>query len=79
MIDTVTQTLNNTKSKKPLNFHQFLPGPINVSKPGECPAVPEDSVGVCAQLCEDDSSCTDSQKCCSNGCGTACQKPGEGA
>ncbi|XP_072039204.1 uncharacterized protein [Amphiura filiformis] len=44
-------------------------------KLGECPEVTADAVGICVQGCDDDSSCTGTQKCCSNGCGTGCVDP----
>ena len=47
-------------------------------KPGECPAVPDGVVGICVQQCNTDESCTEFQKCCSNGCGTICVDPTPG-
>lgn len=45
------------------------------SKPGECPDVPEGTVGICVQECDSDSGCPDNKKCCSNGCGNVCTDP----
>ncbi|XP_030837519.1 prestalk protein isoform X2 [Strongylocentrotus purpuratus] len=41
---------------------------------GSCPVgnVPRGLLGLCAELCTDDSSCAANQKCCSNGCGHEC-------
>ncbi|XP_038060820.1 cysteine-rich motor neuron 1 protein-like isoform X2 [Patiria miniata] len=40
---------------------------------GECPTVTDSAgFGVCVELCDHDGNCTDTQKCCSNGCGHAC-------
>ncbi len=41
-------------------------------KPGLCPSVSIETVGVCAESCYDDYACPDDQKCCSNGCGHSC-------
>ncbi|CAG2200677.1 unnamed protein product [Mytilus edulis] len=44
-------------------------------KPGFCPPVPKDSVGVCVEYCSSDDTCPGEQKCCSNGCGHFCSVP----
>ncbi|RNA27619.1 Kunitz Bovine pancreatic trypsin inhibitor domain [Brachionus plicatilis] len=41
-------------------------------KPGKCP-VP--GIGICVEMCKDDSGCENDLKCCSNGCGHTCTKP----
>lgn len=45
-------------------------------KPGVCPNI-EGMIGICVELCSDDSDCNGTQKCCSNGCGHVCMKPGK--
>ena len=40
-----------------------------------CPAVRADTAGICEHECSLDSECTDSKKCCYNGCGHTCQPP----
>ncbi|XP_070557411.1 balbiani ring protein 3-like [Ptychodera flava] len=47
-------------------------GPLECDKPGTCPAVQSDSVGICAELCDYDHDCDGEEKCCSNGCGHVC-------
>jgi hypothetical protein len=37
-------------------------------RPGTCPPVDPDSVGICAESCTSDSDCLDRQKCCQNSC-----------
>ena len=48
-------------------------------KKGECPlvkpAIPID--GICPEECGYDIDCPDDLKCCSNGCGHVCMKPGK--
>ncbi|XP_033634885.1 uncharacterized protein LOC117296122 isoform X1 [Asterias rubens] len=41
-------------------------------KPGLCPKVSIETVGICEESCYDDYACPDDQKCCSNGCGHSC-------
>lgn len=41
-------------------------------KPGRCPKVTGDQVGVCVEKCSSDDKCPEHQKCCSNGCGHLC-------
>nr|XP_022324862.1 neurogenic locus notch homolog protein 4-like isoform X2 [Crassostrea virginica] len=55
------------------NLGTCCPRPIN--KPGACPVVSTDTVGICVQECSDDSVCAGDLKCCSNGCGHTCQNP----
>ncbi|XP_022109246.1 prestalk protein-like [Acanthaster planci] len=45
-----------------------------VVRPGVCPvgSLPEGVNGICVDMCQDDSECSDNQKCCSNGCGLVC-------
>ncbi|XP_053408333.1 whey acidic protein-like [Mercenaria mercenaria] len=43
------------------------------SKPGRCPR--PTGIGICVELCTDDSSCHGRRKCCSNGCGHTCERP----
>ena len=40
-----------------------------------CPAVRDDTVGICVHECSLDRECLDSKKCCYNGCGHTCQPP----
>nr|AOY33895.1 antistasin/WAP-like serine protease inhibitor [Stichopus monotuberculatus]AOY33896.1 antistasin/WAP-like serine protease inhibitor [Stichopus monotuberculatus] len=40
--------------------------------PGTCPALADDAVGSCVNLCDNDADCSSSHKCCSNGCGYTC-------
>ncbi|XP_071805737.1 uncharacterized protein [Asterias amurensis] len=39
---------------------------------GLCPSVSEDTVGICIESCQHDGNCTETQKCCTNGCGHQC-------
>ncbi|XP_069140172.1 uncharacterized protein [Argopecten irradians] len=39
---------------------------------GSCPVIASDTVGTCAKECFYDGECTQTEKCCSNGCGTSC-------
>ena len=51
-----------------------LTGDVSVnSKPGMCPHVSADTVGICVEECSSDSQCSGDLKCCSNGCGHTCQ------
>ncbi|XP_070578362.1 uncharacterized protein [Ptychodera flava] len=45
------------------------------SKPGSCPAVEADTVGICVDVCTGDVTCPGTKKCCPNGCGHTCQEP----
>ena len=45
------------------------------AKPGNCPALDPNTVGICVNMCEDDRDCSGAQKCCSNGCGQTCVNP----
>ncbi|XP_033109473.1 fibrillin-1-like isoform X4 [Anneissia japonica] len=53
----------------------FEPPEILVIKEGSCPVVSGDTVGICVQMCDADSDCDGTKKCCSNGCGHACMEP----
>lgn len=44
-------------------------------KEGQCPYLIPMQSETCDYECADDSDCTDSNKCCSNGCGTQCVEP----
>ncbi|XP_021086759.1 WAP four-disulfide core domain protein 18-like isoform X2 [Mesocricetus auratus] len=44
-------------------------------KPGACPKLPPDAVGICVEQCSGDGSCPGKMKCCSNGCGHVCKHP----
>ncbi|XP_053408353.1 WAP four-disulfide core domain protein 3-like, partial [Mercenaria mercenaria] len=46
------------------------------SKPGRCPR--PSGIGICVELCTDDSICHRRRKCCSNGCGHTCALPAGG-
>ncbi|CAC5359127.1 unnamed protein product [Mytilus coruscus] len=48
---------------------------ITKTKPGFCPLVPQDTVGICVEECSSDYGCPDNKKCCSNGCGHVCSFP----
>ncbi|XP_035677725.1 collagen alpha-1(XII) chain-like [Branchiostoma floridae] len=41
---------------------------------GQCPDV-TGQVGICMEMCSNDSDCRAGQLCCSNGCGHTCQDP----
>lgn len=41
---------------------------------GVCPEVKIGAVGICAEMCSDDTDCDGGLMCCSNGCGHTCQK-----
>lgn len=43
-----------------------------VYRPGECPALPDDSIDACVDQCSYDLECPSTTKCCSNGCGHTC-------
>ncbi|KAH3780673.1 WAP four-disulfide core domain protein 2-like [Dreissena polymorpha] len=44
-------------------------------KPGFCPPMTNDEVGLCVYSCSSDNNCPGKQKCCSNSCGRSCQEP----
>ena len=44
-------------------------------KPGRCPPVPADIMGICPEMCTGDEGCMAETKCCSNGCGHVCRIP----
>ncbi|XP_067662159.1 uncharacterized protein [Haliotis asinina] len=46
-----------------------------VNKTGMCPPRNSTMMGTCAEACTSDASCPGAEKCCSNGCGHACQQP----
>jgi len=46
-------------------------------KPGRCPRISPDTVGICVEDCSNDADCDGDLKCCSNGCGHTCQEPGK--
>ncbi|XP_068608075.1 WAP four-disulfide core domain protein 3 [Brachionichthys hirsutus] len=48
--------------------------PPDFSKPGECPDR-SSNIGLCAELCSNDSKCPGEEKCCFNGCGHDCLSP----
>ena len=50
----------------------FLPAALG--KPGACPK--PTGFGICVEACSGDGDCPDNEKCCSNGCGHVCMKPG---
>ncbi|XP_014393258.1 PREDICTED: WAP four-disulfide core domain protein 18-like [Myotis brandtii] len=43
-------------------------------KPGLCPKLPKDAIGLCVEKCSGDDSCPGEMKCCSNGCGHVCKR-----
>ncbi|EPQ03955.1 Extracellular peptidase inhibitor [Myotis brandtii] len=43
------------------------------NRPGFCPEVTRGGVGICEDSCWGDYSCPRGMKCCSTGCGRACQ------
>ncbi|CAD7705350.1 unnamed protein product [Ostreobium quekettii] len=49
--------------------------PCSKTKPGSCPPVRPNTIGICAELCTGDEDCPGKRKCCSNGCGSVCTKP----
>ena len=41
----------------------------------KCPELPADAIGTCSEDCSGDESCgSETQKCCSNGCGHVCME-----
>ncbi|XP_052276110.1 eppin-like [Dreissena polymorpha] len=46
-----------------------------ITKAGECPAVDDDTAGICVEECRADGDCDGAEKCCSNGCGKTCMRP----
>ncbi|XP_062479862.1 WAP four-disulfide core domain protein 3-like [Pezoporus occidentalis] len=48
------------------------------AKPGTCPVVLRGSLGPCLELCDTDSDCPGTAKCCTTGCGHICKPPTEG-
>jgi len=46
-----------------------------ITKQGQCPALRDDSAGVCVEECQSDGDCDGDMKCCSNGCGRVCAAP----
>ncbi|XP_031649169.1 WAP four-disulfide core domain protein 2-like [Oncorhynchus kisutch] len=46
----------------------------STAKPGVCP-VRRWGMGICAELCSNDSDCPNDEKCCHNGCGHDCIAP----
>ncbi|KAH3892697.1 hypothetical protein DPMN_016822 [Dreissena polymorpha] len=38
-----------------------------ITKAGECPAVDDDTAGICVEECRADGDCDGAEKCCSNG------------
>ncbi|OWA52892.1 hypothetical protein BV898_17333 [Hypsibius exemplaris] len=56
------------------HHHHARAAETGQQKSGMCPPRQKGSMGVCANLCEWDSNCPGSEKCCSNACGgRACQ------
>ncbi|XP_060554606.1 kielin/chordin-like protein isoform X3 [Ruditapes philippinarum] len=47
-------------------------------KPGVCPALNNNTAGICVNECNNDERCPGIQKCCSNGCGQVCMRPDVG-
>ena len=45
-----------------------------LEKPGVCPK--PTGPGICVELCSGDDDCPGKEKCCSNGCGHVCMRPG---
>ncbi|XP_020811199.1 papilin isoform X5 [Drosophila serrata] len=54
---------------------QFVPVCRDVTKPGECPYLSANASG-CARECYSDADCRGDNKCCSDGCGQLCVRPG---
>ncbi|XP_052614161.1 WAP four-disulfide core domain protein 18-like [Peromyscus californicus insignis] len=50
-----------------------LSSPRGLQNPGACPVLPPNTFGTCDERCTGDESCPEKMKCCSNGCGHACQ------
>ncbi|XP_067676137.1 platelet binding protein GspB-like [Haliotis asinina] len=61
-----------TSKMEPTSYLLSAPKP-RVQKSGDCPR--SFQAGSCTNACINDSSCAGPQKCCSNGCGTACVDP----
>ncbi|XP_056589553.1 WAP four-disulfide core domain protein 3 [Triplophysa dalaica] len=58
--------------------HQCSPPQKDIVKPGVCPRRRlelEVRLGLCAELCANDSDCPGNEKCCSNRCGRQCTPP----
>ena len=51
--------------------------PEEQPKPGNCPEILHDTMGICSEECSSDANCSGELKCCSNGCGHVCMRPGE--
>ncbi|XP_071965848.1 uncharacterized protein [Antedon mediterranea] len=45
-----------------------------IFKRGWCPS-PQNTYGICAEMCSGDGDCDGAKKCCSNSCGHACVQP----
>uniref|UniRef100_G1Q966 WAP domain-containing protein n=1 Tax=Myotis lucifugus TaxID=59463 RepID=G1Q966_MYOLU len=54
-------------------FAQKRP-PGGGEKPGFCPRLPKDAIGLCVEKCLGDDSCPGEMKCCGNGCGHVCKR-----
>ena len=46
-----------------------------IGRPGACPK--PTGRGFCVEMCSADEDCPQNQKCCSNGCGHVCMRPGK--
>ncbi|CAB1329601.1 unnamed protein product [Coregonus sp. 'balchen'] len=46
-------------------------GGTSTAKPGVCPRR-RWGIGICVELCSNDSDCPNDEKCCFNGCGHVC-------
>ena len=49
----------------------------DITVEGVCPDLPTGVLGTCVEMCSSDAGCDPGLKCCSNGCGHTCQKPGK--
>ncbi|KAL4231149.1 hypothetical protein ACF0H5_008732 [Mactra antiquata] len=54
-----------------MNFKQDLTD-LYVTEEIQCPEIPDGMVGMCVEMCSNDTDCIDEQLCCSNGCGHVC-------
>jgi len=48
---------------------------VGIGRPGACPK--PTGFGICVEACSGDGDCPDNEKCCSNGCGHVCMRPGK--
>ncbi|XP_039515920.1 waprin-Thr1-like isoform X1 [Pimephales promelas] len=47
---------------------------VVAAKPGQCP-IRSSAVGLCDDVCSNDSDCPNDEKCCISGCGYQCMAP----